>query len=243
MSFDLFGLGQGLNNLQNNLFQQDANAAERAFERSMSEEEFRRNVEMWERTNTYNSPVEQMKRLQAAGLNPALMYGKSASPGIASPAPNINLPKSGHYGENMQVAFGNLNNMQGILNAYNDLRRTNADVDLKKNMSYKSMQDGVWKNIMNNIFGYTDDDVDNEFYSQPMVKAYMDKLKAEAGIKVAEQQSKESEAKFNTERWRMYSEEGIFLDQLTNVGKRLERELGTNTAIILDALLGKIKSR
>lgn len=29
----------------------------------------------WENTNTYNSPVEQMKRLKAAGLNPNLVYG------------------------------------------------------------------------------------------------------------------------------------------------------------------------
>lgn len=30
---------------------------------------------MWQKQNEYNSPVEQIKRLRAAGLNPALMYG------------------------------------------------------------------------------------------------------------------------------------------------------------------------
>lgn len=32
----------------------------------------------WESQNTYNSPVEQMKRLKAAGLNPNLVYGNGA---------------------------------------------------------------------------------------------------------------------------------------------------------------------
>lgn len=37
-----------------------------------------RDVEMWEAANKYNSPLEQMKRLKAAGLNPNLVYGKGA---------------------------------------------------------------------------------------------------------------------------------------------------------------------
>lgn len=32
----------------------------------------------WERQNQYNSPLEQMKRLKQAGLNPNLVYGKGA---------------------------------------------------------------------------------------------------------------------------------------------------------------------
>lgn len=35
----------------------------------------------WNRQNTYNSPAEQMKRMQAAGLNPRLMYGSGSSGG------------------------------------------------------------------------------------------------------------------------------------------------------------------
>lgn len=35
----------------------------------------------WNAQNQYNSPQEQIKRLKAAGLNPALMYGEGGSPG------------------------------------------------------------------------------------------------------------------------------------------------------------------
>lgn len=34
--------------------------------------------EMWNMTNDYNSPVQQRRRLQEAGLNPNLIYGSSA---------------------------------------------------------------------------------------------------------------------------------------------------------------------
>ena len=32
--------------------------------------------DMWNRQNAYNTPLQQMKRLKEAGLNPALMYGQ-----------------------------------------------------------------------------------------------------------------------------------------------------------------------
>ena len=51
----------------------------RAFKRSA---EFTR--EMFDATNEYNHPVQQMARLKEAGLNPALMYGKSGGTGQAT---------------------------------------------------------------------------------------------------------------------------------------------------------------
>lgn len=46
------------------------------------------NTKMWNLTNEYNSPIQQMQRLKAAGLNPALMYGGSGNSGVAQSAPN-----------------------------------------------------------------------------------------------------------------------------------------------------------
>lgn len=37
------------------------------------------NEEMWEKQNVYDSPAETRKRLQQAGLNPALMYGQGSN--------------------------------------------------------------------------------------------------------------------------------------------------------------------
>ena len=41
------------------------------------------NMQQWERENAYNAPAQQMARLEAAGLNPNLMYGQG-NPGTAS---------------------------------------------------------------------------------------------------------------------------------------------------------------
>jgi DNA polymerase III alpha subunit (gram-positive type) len=50
------------------------------------------NLNDWHRQNFYNSPVQQMARLKEAGLNPALMYGKSGGTGQAmSPVPKTEM--------------------------------------------------------------------------------------------------------------------------------------------------------
>lgn len=46
--------------------------------RSLSNNAFRQNVNMWNLQNQYNSPANQVARLTAAGLNPALAYGGSS---------------------------------------------------------------------------------------------------------------------------------------------------------------------
>lgn len=45
---------------------------------NLAREQMRWNEAMWDKQNVYNTPTEQMKRLQAAGLNPRLVYGQSS---------------------------------------------------------------------------------------------------------------------------------------------------------------------
>lgn len=63
------------------LAQQEANEAQK----KLADEANKRNLELWQRTNEYNSPVENMKRLEAAGLNPNMAYGQIADSRAASP--------------------------------------------------------------------------------------------------------------------------------------------------------------
>lgn len=60
------------------------NRKSRAFSREMYQRQFDDNLRLWEMQNLYNSPVQQVARLKAAGLNKALMYGSGGSPGVAS---------------------------------------------------------------------------------------------------------------------------------------------------------------
>lgn len=53
--------------------------SEYAYDREMQqwERENQANLDFWNMQNAYNSPQEQMRRYQAAGLNPNLIYGQS----------------------------------------------------------------------------------------------------------------------------------------------------------------------
>lgn len=58
----------------------------------LSKYQFDQNKEMYRIQNEYNSPVSQMGRYNAAGLNPNLIYGQGSS-GNASGAPSFEAPR------------------------------------------------------------------------------------------------------------------------------------------------------
>lgn len=73
------GIAQGIYNAtagQHNAKQ--AAIRDRQFAREMFAKEQDAALQAWNRTNEYNSPVQQMQRLREAGLNPNLIYGKGA---------------------------------------------------------------------------------------------------------------------------------------------------------------------
>lgn len=83
---------QGATNVANTISVAKQNRKDRKFTKEMYEKQKADNLEFWNMQNTYNSPQEQMKRLQAAGLNPNLVYGDGATGNVAS-APESATPK------------------------------------------------------------------------------------------------------------------------------------------------------
>lgn len=63
------------------------------FEKAENELAYLRDIEMWNMQNQYNSPIEQMKRYQEAGLNPNLIYGQG-TPGNAQNMPTYSATKA-----------------------------------------------------------------------------------------------------------------------------------------------------
>lgn len=59
--------------------QKEENEKNRAYNLQLAQMQNAWNQEQWERENEYNSPVNQMKRFEEAGLNPDLMYGQGNS--------------------------------------------------------------------------------------------------------------------------------------------------------------------
>lgn len=49
------------------------------YSKKLMELQYQQNLDLWNKQNDYNSPTAQMQRLQAAGLNPNLVYGNGVS--------------------------------------------------------------------------------------------------------------------------------------------------------------------
>lgn len=78
---------------------------------SLAEQDYQRNLNMWNLQNQYNSPTMQMARLRAAGLNPNLVYGGGNVSGLTtSNAPQMqsaqyNAPQSAQVPSRKALAF------------------------------------------------------------------------------------------------------------------------------------------
>lgn len=72
-----------------------------------AENAYQRQLEFWNKTNEYNTPSAQRARLEAAGLNPALMYGSGSGSNTAGYMSGSNqAPKSGGSAYNPRISLG-----------------------------------------------------------------------------------------------------------------------------------------
>lgn len=84
--------------------------------------QYKKDLEMWERGNVYNSPEAQMERLRQAGLNPNLVYGSGSAPGAsAGQLPKFNAPNVQYDYPAPQIG--------GALSAYQDFTLKKAQTD------------------------------------------------------------------------------------------------------------------
>lgn len=89
------GLGgdyaQSILNLKNQKELAKYNAEQQS---KLNQQAFDQNIKMWNMQNAYNTPAQQMKRLQAANLNPNLVYGSGNVTGnTAGSAPEFQAAK------------------------------------------------------------------------------------------------------------------------------------------------------
>lgn len=109
---------------------------EREFNREMAEYAYSKDLEMWERTNEYNTPQNQMKRFEEAGLNKNLIYGQG-SPGLAV----ASMPKY----QDVKGTFGQQTpDLLRMINEYQDYKIKAAQTDLlKENIRNTKLQGNI----------------------------------------------------------------------------------------------------
>lgn len=90
---------------------------------SLAEYQYSKDLEMWNRANEYNSPLSQMQRFAAAGLNPNMMYSQGNAGNSASSMPHYNAPTVDYRG------MPTLLNLPEMLGIYQDFAMRSAQID------------------------------------------------------------------------------------------------------------------
>ena len=117
---------------------------ERAHQMKLYQRQHQDAIAFWERQNEYNLPVNQRKRLQDAGLNPALMYKGGA--GSGGNAGTINHPDF-VGGLTRQPTF---NDIAEAISLFQDVRIKQAQTRVFDANAVSASEDAVTKAMLNN---------------------------------------------------------------------------------------------
>jgi hypothetical protein len=157
-------IGGGVNAaVQGNL-----NKKSRQFAREMYGRQVDDNIRFWNMQNQYNTPTQQVSRLEAAGLNKALMYGGSASGasglagGLSAPTAQTPQFKSSNPGDAINQAG------LSFINSIYDLQLKEQQLDNLKEQKAVLSQDATYRaaQTSNLLAGTTGQRIENEFARQ-----------------------------------------------------------------------------
>lgn len=103
---------------------------------------------MWEQSNEYNSPINQMLRLKDAGLNPNLVYGSGSVAGNTATAsqPKAHVPEVQNILSKMDAI-----NPLTMLGQYQDIKNKQLTNDLTGELIKNKQQERIGK-ILENEF-------------------------------------------------------------------------------------------
>lgn len=116
----------GLGSLANGMFSANAQSVANAKNMELANYAARVNYYMWMKNNQYNSPIEQRKRLQAAGLNPNLVYGNGVTGNTSGSTPQYDAP------DIKPVNYGRMFNPQDALMVASQIEQMKANTELAK---------------------------------------------------------------------------------------------------------------
>lgn len=97
--------------------------------RKLAEYSYQKDLEMWNRSNEYNLPANQMKRLQDAGINPNMVFGGGSVSGntVQSAMPKYQAPRI----EAPKIDFNPLGATQKM-QMYQNMQQSQVQIDQTK---------------------------------------------------------------------------------------------------------------
>lgn len=90
------------------------------------------NLDQWNRENAYNTPAEQMRRLQAAGINPNLAFSKGTIDNVSASSPTAAPMKVEPYLGNTQDMQSMVSNIVSGLQAFESYKQAQNQTELGK---------------------------------------------------------------------------------------------------------------
>ena len=129
------GVQQGGNFLSNLLFHKRNVRTQK----ELADYAYSKDLDMWNRQNLYNAPINQMARLAEAGLNPNLVYGQgvTGATGQAREMPKYQAPRPG-----ISPTAVNMN-LPGILSTYQDMQMKDAQIDNVKELTKSNLYQNI----------------------------------------------------------------------------------------------------
>lgn len=125
--------------------------------------------EYWYQQQEYNSPKNQVARIQEAGLNPDMLYGQSSS-GVAgnapTPAQTINPPTLNPYFLDPMTASNISKNISEIAKNKADAKKSNSDANLAEEQALTEKEKRVFQDLQNTITFLSLDDQVNVWRSK-----------------------------------------------------------------------------
>lgn len=122
------GIGQILTQGIQNRHERQLNERSIQAQREAAQLEYDQNLLQWQRENEYNAPTQQMSRLREAGLNPAMIYGSGGAKTVSATSPKYQAVRPTYD-------YAPPANPLVMLDAYNDFRIKNAQVDLLRSQA------------------------------------------------------------------------------------------------------------
>lgn len=117
--------------------------AELAANRELAEYAYGKDLEMWNRMNEYNRPEAQMQRLEAAGLNPHLVYGSGAVGNTAGQIPQYNAPSADF--KSVPIDLG------GVVGQFQDVGLKKAQTNLLEERRNTEVQNSGLRLLQRNL--------------------------------------------------------------------------------------------
>ena len=128
----------GISSFFANKAQRSAEDRQRAWNEKMYEKQYQDNIKLWQMQNEYNDPSAQMERLQKAGLNPNLVYGKGAG-GNSAGVP------TGADVKSLDTKAPNWQGLAQALSVAHDIRLKKAQADNVEQNTVNAASDDLFK--------------------------------------------------------------------------------------------------